>query len=65
MEALKLNRPLPDIVGVIEFFCPLLPRGSVGGAIQAVVVNVPEPLAFTFTSMSQLGSALRLFNAQI
>lgn len=51
MEGLK--GPLPDVAGVIEFFCPLLPCGSAGGAIQAVVVNVPEPFTFTFTSMSQ------------
>lgn len=52
-KPLTLKGPLPDVAGVIEFFCPLLPCGSAGGAIQAVVVNVPEPFAFTFTSMPQ------------
>lgn len=57
MEALASNGPLPDVAGVIEFFGPLLPCGSAGGTIQAIVVNVPEPLAITFTSTSQLESA--------
>lgn len=58
MEGLTLEGPLPDVAGVVEFFCPLLPCGSAGGAIQAVVVNVPEPFAFTFTSTSRLESPL-------
>lgn len=65
MEALALNGPLPDVAGVIEFFCPLLPCGSAGGTIQAIVVDVPEPLAITFTSTSQLESPFRLFNTPI
>lgn len=57
-KPLTLAGPLPDVAGVVEFFCPLLPCGSAGGAVQAVVVNVPEPFAFTFTSTSQLESPL-------
>lgn len=53
MEALTWKGPLPDVAGVVEIFCPLLPCGSAGGAVQAVVVNVPEPFAFTCTSKSQ------------
>lgn len=41
-------RVLPDVAGVVKLFGPLFPGGGVGGAVQAVVVDVPEPLAFTF-----------------
>lgn len=40
---------LPWVIDVIKLFSPLLPGQGVGGAIQAIVVDVPEPLAFTFT----------------
>lgn len=40
---------IPCVTGIIELFGPLLSGGGVGGAIQAVVVDVPEPLAFTCT----------------
>lgn len=39
---------LPCVTGVIKLFSPLLPGSGTGGAIQAIVVNIPEPLAFTF-----------------
>lgn len=43
---------LPHVTGVVELLGPLLPGGGVGGAVQAVVVKVPEPLAFTFQEKS-------------
>lgn len=45
-------RVLPCVAGVVELFCPLFPGGGVCGAVQAVVVDVPEPLAFTFKDTS-------------
>lgn len=49
---------LPYVSGVIKLFSPLLPGEGVGGAIQTIVVNVPEPLAITFTDMLQLRNLL-------
>lgn len=49
---------LPCVTSVVKFFSPLLPGGGASGAIQAIVVNVPEPLAFTFTDMLQLKNLL-------
>ena len=34
---------VPGVGGVVEVLRPLLPERSVGGAVQAVVVNVPDP----------------------
>lgn len=45
-------RVLPYVAGVVKLLGPLLPGGGVGGAVQAVVVDVPEPLAFTFKDTS-------------
>lgn len=45
-------RVLPYVAGVVKLLSPLLPGGGVGGAVQAVVVDVPEPLAFTFKDTS-------------
>lgn len=43
---------LPNITGVIELLCPLLPGHGVRGTIQAIVVNVSEPLALTLKNNS-------------
>lgn len=40
----------PCVTGVIKLLGPLLPGGGIGRAVQTIVVNVPEPLAFTFTN---------------
>lgn len=52
----------PCVTGVIKLLGPLLPGGGIGRAVQTIVVNVPEPLAFTFTNMrgtkSDLPSAI-------
>lgn len=53
----KIKSTLPCVTGVVKLFCPLLPGGGVGGAIQAIVVDVPEPLAFTFRHVTVKKSA--------
>lgn len=40
----------PYVTGVIKVLCPLLPGGGVGGAIEAVIIDVPEPFSFTLTT---------------
>lgn len=40
----------PCVTGVIKVLGPLLPGGGVGGAIEAVIVDVPEPFSFTLPS---------------
>lgn len=48
------NVTLPYVTGVIKLFSPLLSGGGISGAIQSIVVDVPEPLAFTFTETLHL-----------
>ncbi len=61
----KTKSILPCVTGVVKLFSPLLPGGGVSGAIQAIVVNVPEPLAFTLGDMLQLRNLRLLFNIYI
>ena len=58
MELFILWVSLPCVTGVVKFLSPFLPGGGTGGAIQTVVVNVPEPLAFTFMDTLQLKTLL-------
>ena len=45
--SLRWGWGVPYVGGVVEVLRPLLPGECVGGAVQAVVVDVPEPLALT------------------